>query len=134
MKNIFLVEDEHMIAELILEFFEEKGFKVDVAYTLQEGLDKYDPEVHDVVLLDISLKADLSFPILKKIKETNPKTKVFMFSGYDSDEYIMEAKKLGADGFIPKPFRIEFLCDFLLPKLESFRKGNALGEKVQDSK
>ena len=76
-------------------------------------------------LLDIALGEERSFPLLKKIKKEHPEIPVLMFSGYDSDEYIREAKKLGADGFIPKPFRIEFLSDFLLPKIEALRRKKA---------
>ena len=123
MKKILLVEDEKMVADVIERFFQKKGFTVDAAYDLASGLEKYSSG-YDLFLLDINLKEETSFPLLKKIKEDNPKAVCLMFSGYDSEENIMEAKKLGADGFIPKPFRIDFLKDFLLPKIESLQQGS----------
>ena len=108
MKKIFLVEDEKMVADVIARFFEKKGFQVDVAYDLTTGFEMWKPGF-DLVLLDINLRDETSFPLLKKIKEENPDIPVLIFSGYDSEENIQKAKKLGADGFIPKPFRIEFL-------------------------
>ncbi len=121
MKKIFLVEDEKMVADVIVRFFEKKGFEVSVAYDLDSGFEMFKPG-YDLVLLDINLRDRTSFPLLEKIKKENPDLPVLIFSGYDSEENIQQAKKLGADGFIPKPFRIEFLKDFLFPKIESMRK------------
>ncbi|MBD3426676.1 MAG: response regulator [Candidatus Omnitrophica bacterium] len=122
MKKIFLVEDEKMVADVIARFFEKKGFEVDVAYDLPTAMDMYDPEAYDLVLLDINLREDTSFPLLERIKKEHPEIPVLIFSGYDSEENIKKAKSLGADGFIPKPFRIEFLKDFLFPKIEAMRR------------
>jgi len=121
MRRILLVEDEKMVADLIARFLGKRGLKVDIAYNLSQGMEKFNPE-YDMVLLDISLGEEESFPLLERIKKECPDLPVLMFSGYDSDENIRKAKKLGADGFIPKPFRIEFLDDFLIPKIESLRK------------
>ena len=121
MNKILIVEDEKMVADVILRFFKKRGFQVDIAYDLATGMEKFCPD-YDMVMLDIALGREKSFPLLKKIKEECPDIPVLMFSGYDSDENIREAKRLGADGFIPKPFRIEFLDDFLLPKIEHLRR------------
>ena len=121
MKNVLIVDDEKLISDVMYEFFERIGFKADVANDLASGMAK-NPSDYDLVILDISLKDETSFPLLEKIKKETPEVPVLMFSGYDNDENIRLAKKLGADGFIPKPFRIEFLQDFLLPKIESIRR------------
>lgn len=117
MKKVLVVEDQEMMADIIKEFFEERGFSVDIANSLAEGKEKYSPEYH-IVILDIMLRVGTSFPLLKEIKDKHPETKVYMFSGYDDDEFIQEARKLGADGFIPKAMGVEFLNDFLMPELE----------------
>ncbi|MFH1664531.1 MAG: response regulator [Candidatus Omnitrophota bacterium] len=121
MNKVFIVEDEKMVASVIIEFLEKNGFETEIAYDLAEGMEKYKPE-YDVVLLDIALKGETCFPLLERIKKEHPETVVLIFSGRDSEENIMEAKRLGADGFIPKPFRVEFLMEFLMPKLEAIRK------------
>jgi DNA-binding response OmpR family regulator len=121
MKKVLIVEDEKLVADVINRFFKKKGIEVDICYNLKAGMEKFCPD-YDMVLLDIALGEEVSFPLLEKIKKECPDIPVLMFSGYDSDENIRRAKSLGANGFIPKPFRIEFLDDFLLPKIESLRK------------
>ena len=122
MEKILLVEDEVEVADIIAGFLEKKGFFVDVAYDLAGGMEKFYPHSYAIVLLDIMLKGEKSFSLLEKIKKESPQTAVIMVSGHDNNENIAEAKKKGADGFIPKPFKIDYLEGFLLSKIDSLRR------------
>ena len=121
MEKILLVEDEKETADAIARFLTRKGFEIDVAYDLSTALAKNISD-YQIVLLDILLKGERSFPMLKKIKEEQPKIPVIIVSAYDNDENITEAKKLGADGFIAKPVMTEYLENFLLSKINSLRR------------
>jgi DNA-binding response OmpR family regulator len=121
MDKILLVEDEKLISDVIVGFLERKGFHVDIAYTLNEGMEKFTPD-HAVVLLDIVLGDQESFPLLKKIKEENPKTVVIMVSGHATEDNIREATKLGADAFVSKPFKREYLEYVILSKIRAAHK------------
>ena len=122
MEKILLIEDEVEVADIIAKFLQRKGFTVSVAYDLEGGLEKFVPKYYTIVLLDIMLKGQKSFFLLDKIKQESPQTLVIMVSGYDDSENIAEAKKRGADGFVPKPFKIEYLEGFLLSKIKSLRR------------
>ncbi len=122
MEKILLVEDEVEVADIIANFLKRKGFFVDVAYDLAAGLEKFVPRYYTIVLLDIILGGEKSFPLLEKIKEVSPQTAVIMVSAHDNNENIAEAKRKGADGFIPKPFNIEYLEGFLMAKINSLRR------------
>jgi len=122
MEKILLIEDEVEVADIIAKFLGRKGFTVDVAYDLPGGQEKFMPNYYTLVLLDIMLKGQKSFSLLDKIKQESPQTLVIMVSGYDDSENISEAKKRGADGFVPKPFKIEYLEGFLLSKIKSVRR------------
>jgi DNA-binding response OmpR family regulator len=121
MDKILLVEDEKETADAIARFLTRKGYEIDVAYDLSTALSKNVSD-YNLVLLDILLKGEKSFPMLKKIKQEQPKLPVIIVSAYDNDENIVEAKKLGADGFIAKPVMTEYLENFLLSKIQSLRK------------
>jgi len=64
---------------------------------------KNSPEIK-AVFLDIKMPKISGLDILAKIKERHPKVKVIIVSGYNSVETAQEASKLGADGYIVKPF------------------------------
>ncbi len=121
MDRILVVEDEKETADAIARFLTRKGFEIDVAYDLSSALAKNVSD-YQIVLLDILLKGEKSFPMLQKIKQEQPKLPVIIVSAYDNDENITEAKKLGADGFIAKPVMTEYLENFLLSKIHSLRK------------
>jgi DNA-binding response OmpR family regulator len=121
MDRILVVEDEKETADAIARFLTRKGFEIDVAYDLSSALSKNVSD-YQIVLLDILLKGEKSFPMLQKIKQEQPKLPVIIVSAYDNDENITEAKKLGADGFIAKPVMTEYLENFLLSKIHSLRK------------
>ncbi len=57
-----------------------------------------------VVFLDIKMPKLTGLDILTSIKELHPSVKVVIISGYNSVETAHEASKLGADGYIVKPF------------------------------
>ena len=58
-----------------------------------------------LVLIDIKMPKVHGLEILKKIKEKRPDLKVVIVTGYKSVETATEAVRLGASGYIVKPFK-----------------------------
>ncbi|HOW36585.1 MAG TPA: response regulator [Candidatus Omnitrophota bacterium] len=58
-----------------------------------------------LVLIDIKMPKVSGLEILQKIKEKRPDLKVIVVTGYKSVETATEAVKLGAAGYIVKPFK-----------------------------
>ena len=122
MAKILLLEDEKDMADMLAGFLKRKGFEVDVAYDLEGAVARFD-STYDIVLLDIVLgNNQTSFPFLKKIKTECPETIVLMVTAHDDDEKIRESRRLGADDYILKPFRTDYLEEFLLSKIQSAKK------------
>ena len=63
------------------------------------------------VLLDIKMPKIHGLDILKSIKSKRPDVKVIMVTGYRSVETASEASKLGADGYIVKPFKSDEILE-----------------------
>ena len=55
------------------------------------------------ILLDLKLEHDSGLRWISKIKEANPNCKVILLTGYASISTAVEAIKLGADDYLPKP-------------------------------
>ncbi len=118
MKKVLLLEDQQNMAMLVSDFLGQRGYEVDITYTLDEAVKKFNTE-YDFILLDIMLENGTSFPLLEKIKTEHPAMPVYMFSGYDDEDFIDEANRLGADGFIPKTMGLDYLIDFFLSKTKN---------------
>jgi DNA-binding response OmpR family regulator len=123
MIKILLVEDEKETADGIARLLIRKGFDVDVAYDLASAMESNFPS-YQLILLDILLKDEKSFPLLEKVKREFPNVLVMIVSAYDNDQNIIEAKRLGADEIITKPLIIEQLESFILSKVKPLGKEN----------
>ena len=60
-----------------------------------------------LVLLDIKMPQINGLDILKQIKDSHPHVKVMIVTGYKSVETAAQAVRLGASGYIVKPFKSE---------------------------
>lgn len=56
----------------------------------------------DVVLLDVSLPGDTGLEVARRLKQARPATRILMLSVYDNTEYVLEAVRAGADGYLLK--------------------------------
>jgi DNA-binding NarL/FixJ family response regulator len=65
----------------------------------------------DITLLDIRLPGESGLEILKQIQQLQPKARVLMLTSFDEDEYVMEALRFGAQGFIIKSVSDEMLVN-----------------------
>jgi DNA-binding NtrC family response regulator len=71
-----------------------------------------------MVLLDIKMRKVHGLDVLKEIKEKHPKVKVIMVTGYKSVETAAEAARLGASGYVVKPFKSEEILETVKKNLK----------------
>ena len=64
-----------------------------------------------VMLLDIKMPKTNGLDTLKEIKKKYPHLKIIMVTGYKSVETAAEATRLGASGYIVKPFKSEEILE-----------------------
>jgi two-component system response regulator YesN len=77
-----------------LEFYE--------ASSGEEALKVFSSEMHDIVILDISLPDISGIEILKEIKISDPGTRVIIFTSFPSAEFRERCIAFGADYFFDK--------------------------------
>ena len=73
--------------------------------------------------------ADSGMDVLRKAKEIDKDIKVIMVTALDDEETIKQAKSLGADDYIAKPFTAAYLNDFILQKLARLNFREKANEK-----
>lgn len=108
MKNIFIVEDDLNIRELVIYALKNSGYDAQGfpdAPTLYEALEEVQP---DIFILDIMLEGEDGFAILQKLK-SRTKTKkipVIMLTAKTGEMDKVKGLDLGADDYITKPFGV----------------------------
>ena len=89
---------------------EEEDYQIVTAVSGKEGMDLMAKNDPNLIILDMMLPDMQGIEVLKSIKETK-KTPVIMLSGKDSPQLIENAKEIGVEDFLPKPFRDEELVE-----------------------
>ena len=127
MTKILLVEDDKTIVATLSEFLVREGFTVKSANGQSAALALLDSEAFDLALLDISLADGNGFSLCSAIKASWNLPVIFLTAS--GDEYSTVAGfDLGADDYIPKPFRPRELVSRIKNVLR--RTGGAAGSVV----
>jgi PAS domain S-box-containing protein len=98
--RILVIEDDHMIRELLSHLLKTKGFKVLTAVSSAEGLQQLRRKAVDMVIIG-SQTPDLESPVLaREIKRSHEKLPVALIVGHEAPE---GGRSLGADLILTKP-------------------------------
>lgn len=107
--DIFIIDDDPHLAEMLLLHFEDLGYKCDSAQTGRDAKNKLENIQPKLFFLDQHLPDTLGVKLLPELKEKWPKVPVLMITGKHDMELAIEAIKLGATDYIHKPIDIEEL-------------------------
>lgn len=104
MQSILLVEDDKHIVDNLTDYLEGEGFRVRSAEGQAQALERLEGERFDLVLLDISLSDGNGFAVCSAVKALYQLPVIFLTAS--GDEYsTVTGFEVGADDYIPKPFR-----------------------------
>ncbi|MCX8117670.1 MAG: sigma-54 dependent transcriptional regulator [Desulfobacterota bacterium] len=107
-KRILIIDDERPLLETLDMFLSEKGYRVRCAPDAMEGLQQcslFDPHV---IILDIRLPDMNGLDLLREMVRKGRKNIIIITAFHDMDITI-QAMKLGAFDYIPKPIDVEEL-------------------------
>ncbi|MCX7747656.1 MAG: response regulator [Clostridia bacterium] len=104
-KRILIVDDSPIIHNLLRKTLENHGYEVcGDAKNGKEGLELYKALSPDLVFMDITMPLMDGLECARNIKEVNSHAKIIMLSAMGDEEIVSEAKGIGIDIFLKKPF------------------------------
>ena len=107
--KILLIEDEHKIAEFVIEGLTAAGYTVFHADDGEKGLEALLLGAHDLVILDLMLPKINGFDVLQRARQAGNTTPVIILSAkVDLSDRLM-GFDMGAEDYLPKPFFVEEL-------------------------
>lgn len=127
--KILVVDDDENIRNTMKTILEDEGYVVDLAATGQEAIQKTQKTAFNIALLDIRLPDMEGVELLKLMKDTLPRTRKIMVTGYPSMQNAITALNKNADAYLIKPINVEKLLDTVKAQLqlqESEREFNEL--------
>ena len=105
MTRILIIEDEEPIRRVLKRILNEENerFKIDEAADGKAGFDAVNAEDYDLVLCDIKMPKKDGLEVLEQAKKLGISSPFIMLTGHGNIQTAVEAMKLGAYDFIPKP-------------------------------
>lgn len=102
-KKILVIEDEVKIVEFIESYLLNSGYEVIKAEAGRKGLELFEDQKPDMVLLDLMLPDISGEDICRRIRKIS-KIPIIMLTAKTSEESIINGLDIGADDYITKPF------------------------------
>ncbi len=113
MKNVLVIDDDEKICWAFKQFLEDEGYCPITANNAEEGLRCIASDKPDVVLLDVNLPGMSGLEALAEIKTQHPSVIVVIITAYDDVETTVEAMRLHAFDFVPKPIDLDIVRSVL---------------------
>ena len=106
--KLLVVEDDVRIADVVRRTLSEAGYAVDVAHTAPAGVEAFEIETYDLVVLDLMLPGMPrgGMDVCARIRELNSDIPILMLTALDSTRKRVEGLDAGADDYLVKPFHL----------------------------
>ncbi|MBU4261617.1 MAG: sigma-54 dependent transcriptional regulator [Proteobacteria bacterium] len=106
---VLVIDDEEPIRRLLQKELANSSREVFTAATAAEAMALVRNRWFDVIIMDLRLPDTTHLDLLIKVRDSIPHTEVIMITGHGDIDSAVEAMKLGACDFIPKPFNLDRL-------------------------
>lgn len=123
--RILIVDDDDNIRKVLTAILEDKGYCVQEAGTAKEAMKKAEKNYYNMALIDIRLPDMEGISLLTKIRDTMPRMRKIIITGYPTLQNAVAAVNKGADAYLVKPFEIETVLSTIKTQL---------GEQEQEKK
>jgi ActR/RegA family two-component response regulator/HAMP domain-containing protein len=104
LKKILVFDQDEKVLEMTTRVLDNEGFDVVSARSSQEALKELQEDLFDIVIAQVDPPDISGKEFLKEIKYRQPEVLVIFTAPFKSTEDAVEAVKLGAFDYLPKPF------------------------------
>lgn len=107
--HILIVDDEKGLREGTKRLLELEDYNVETAENGTKGIKLGTEEDFDIAIIDLKMPDVDGIEVLSAVKKTRPNTVCFIATAFASYDTAIESTRIGAYGYIPKPFSPEEL-------------------------
>ena len=126
MISVLVVDDEPDILDVFEQNLSMLGYETTVTRSGKEGLELFFEKEFDVVITDIKLTDISGIDVVREIMDHRKDTIVLVITGYASVKSSMEALRLGAVDYFPKPVNIKHLNIVIKRTLENLELSKSI--------
>jgi two-component system response regulator RegA len=101
--SILLVDDDEVFRRRLARAFEERGYDVRMAASYPEAVAAATEESPEYAVVDLRMPGPSGLELVRELVRIDPATRVVVLTGYGSIATAIDAIRLGAINYLPKP-------------------------------
>ncbi len=132
MSKILVIDDEEWLREMIRLALEQKDYEVHEAASSHDGVSKARALLPDLIICDVNIeKSGDGFTTLSKLREDAATAAIpfILMTGLVDSAGMRHGMELGADDYLPKPFKVDELFATVNARLRKSRSVREEAEK-----
>jgi DNA-binding NtrC family response regulator len=127
--NVLVVDDELVLCQSVEKILKRKGHKVDAVTSVADALKSLDAgNRYDLIIADLMMPQAGGVELLAAVQGSWPELPVLIITGFSSIASAVETTKLGAAGYLPKPFTPAELENAVAAAIEKASKNDRSAE------
>ncbi|MCF7518000.1 MULTISPECIES: response regulator [unclassified Pseudoalteromonas] len=117
--KLLIIEDDINLANTLARRFVKQGFECELAHSSKQALEKLAIFEASHFLVDLKIGDDNGLTLIKPIRTQFPTARIVLLTGFASIASAVEAIRLGADDYLPKPVDFNSLIKIILGDVEA---------------
>ena len=120
-EKILIIDDEDFILQLSSDILIKSQYNVETASDGRQGIDLIDRNEFDLILTDIKMPNITGLDVIRHVRVNNKEIPIIVITGHGTLDIAIDSLRLGAQGFILKPFTPTELRNAVTEALEKTR-------------
>jgi two-component system response regulator RegA len=116
--SILIVDDDEVFRTRLARAFRDRGYDVRAAGGYHEALARAREESPEMAVVDLRMPGPSGLELVRDLKALDPATRIVVLTGYGSIATAIEAVRIGATYYLPKPADVDDI-------LAAFARGEA---------
>jgi two-component system, response regulator RegA len=101
--RLLLVDDDTVFVDVLARAMAKRGFEVETSSEFENALAAIDRGIYDFAVVDLKMPGGSGLVLVERLKQRNPRIRTVVLTGFASVATAVEAIKLGAIHYLPKP-------------------------------
>jgi two-component system, sensor histidine kinase and response regulator len=103
-KTVFVIDDDEIIRLSCEQILHKSGYTVETFANGYQGIERLKQARPPLLVVDIKMPELDGFEVIKIVRKIDPNVVIVVITGYATIETAVDAMKMGAYDFLPKPF------------------------------
>ena len=103
-ERVLVVDDQEPVARTVARWLEREGMRCDMAHSAHGALERVEETEYGMFFVDVHLPGESGLDLARDLKRRDPRAQVIIITGSTTVDTAIQALRLGADDYLPKPF------------------------------